>query len=427
MSNPYGHFFWQLREMQRTLDQLGPRLDVYSSIPDIITEQFDLLRSLEERFTLPTFHLDAIDGVREQLIASGSGINALTSLAETHATLFRHIEDSSGQVADLANRYSELAELARNPIESIVDSLVPFEALVNSIDLSGPLLDAAVQPVVAFERFVESQQALLESAASAFEVRNRLEFIEAAGGLLEDTSNAAELAILMARDLVPTPSPEDWEVNLYLGLAQAAEEVDFSDKEFSAEEFVEERCEAGIVDLGRRLVRLIYDLNTEAEREGEEDVFTPTNKSMHACMIIPTQVATEDRSFDFVVDQLYFLLYEGSGAAKRLISKWGEEHLDALWRLKHLRLGARHDLAHGDKQSISKKMKNIAAAFDALIGSSVPKIRRDWCRAQLALYEQLIEMLERLWFEDPADTDNSELLDGADDPKATPAARRSSR
>ena len=426
MSNPYDHFFWQLREIQRTLDQLAPRLEVYSSIPDALAKQFDLFRSLEERFTLPTFQLEAIDRVRDQLTASERWFDALTSLAETQAALFSRIEVSSAQLADLTTRFSALAELAKNPIESIVDSLVPFEALANSIGLSGSLLDAAVQPVVAFESFIEGQRARLESTASAFEMRNRLEFIDAAGRLLEDTSNAAELAILMTRDLTPTPFPEDWQVNLYLSLAQAADEVDLSDEEFSADEFVDERCEAGIVDRGRRLVRLIFDLNTEAEREGEELVFKPTNKSQHACMIVPTQVATDDRTFDFVVDQLYFLLYEGSGEASRLISKWGDEHLGALWRLKHLRLGARHDVAHGDKKSIAKKMKTIAAAFSALIGSTVPKLRRDWCRAQLALYEQLIEMLEALWFGDRTEADDSEPEDGADDPKATPADRPSS-
>ena len=83
-------------------------------------------------------------------------------------------------------------------------------------------------------------------------------------------------------------------------------------------------------------------------------------------------------------------------------------------------------MAHGDKRNIAKKMKNIADAFDALIGTTVPKLRRDWCRAQLALYEQLIEMLERLWFGDDDEVDNSEPADGADDPKATPPDRRSS-
>jgi len=187
-------------------------------------------------------------------------------------------------------------------------------------------------------------------------------------------------------------------VNLFASLSSSAEHLSFDDEDFSPAEFVSQSCEHQVVALGGRLVRLVYDLNTEAERDGRNAIFKPTNRGLFACMVIPTRIATEDSSFGIVVDHLYFLLYEGSGAAQRLTAQVTNETLGALWRLKHLRLGARHDLDHGSEAEASRKAVNVGEAFRGLIGATVPKSPKAWCEAQKVLYEQLVEMLERIWF-----------------------------
>jgi hypothetical protein len=117
------------------------------------------------------------------------------------------------------------------------------------------------------------------------------------------------------------------------------------------------------------------------------------------CGIIPTRVATDEQSFGEIVDQLYFLLYEGSGAASRLRERCSNDQLAALWRLKHLRTGVRHDVGHGGSKDVEKKNRQIGEAYKSLIAMVMPRSRPDWTRAQVALYGQLVEMLEFIWYE----------------------------
>ena len=403
--------------MQRALDLASPRLSARA-----IEDQISQFRSLEERFTLPTAYLEAIDRIRDSLLKSPA-LDSLALLATRQSEFFGKLQERQTEL--LNARFSEINELARRSMERIVESLIPVEALLDSMQMSEAVLDAALLPSSAYQAFADIQIELASSATSRIETANRLLFVDAAGELLEEMSKGIEFAVLIAKDLATTEIPVDWEVNLYAGLARKAEEVDFEAEGFEAEELVEGSCEAGVAHLGQRLVRLIYDLNTEAEREGKLPVFKPTTKSLYACMLISTQVATEDDSFHRIVDQLYFLLYEGSADAKRLIETWSAERLDALWRLKHLRLGARHDIDHGKRREIEGKTESIAEAFRKLIGSVIPKVRADWCRAQLALYNQLVEMLEHLWFNDAQEVDDSEPPAGADDTGASRLGRRS--
>ena len=150
--------------------------------------------------------------------------------------------------------------------------------------------------------------------------------------------------------------------------------------------------------MGARLVQLVYDLNLEAEREGEVPVFKPTTKTLMACAVIPSRVAFDSASFNEVTDHLFFLLYEGSGSAERLTARLDERRLNALWTLKHLRLGSRHDIDHGTEQDAEKKNRQVGEAYKRLVGSVAPRSRNEWMSAQVALYKELVEMLEQVWF-----------------------------
>jgi hypothetical protein len=398
MTTPYDHFFWQLREMQRALDLLSPQLlSAYNALPKAIEDQVAQLRMLEERFTLPTAYLDAIDRLQNDLLKNPA-LDSLALITARQSAFIEEIQASQSNIALLTKQSFELSELAARPAIRVREALIPIEALLSSTQLSDAALGAMLLPYSAYQTFAESQIGLAASAASKIATANRLLFADAAGELLEQMSKASELAVLMTKGISKSEFPAAWEVNLYAGLATRAEAVDFEDESFKAEEFVEGGCETGVARIGQRLVRLVYDLNTEAEREGRPPVFKPTTKSQYACMFIATRVATEDDSFYAIVDQLYFILYEGSADAQRLTATWGTDRLEALWLLKHLRRGARHDLAHGRDREIEQKIESVAEAFKKLIGAVIPKARADWCRAQLALYTQLVEMLEHLWF-----------------------------
>ena len=91
---------------------------------------------------------------------------------------------------------------------------------------------------------------------------------------------------------------------------------------------------------------------------------------------------------------MFFLLYEGSGTAKRLQPFASDRDLEPLWRVKHLRLEARHDVDHGtDSES---KHNKIGAAYIDLIGTPIITTPREWARAQLKLYTQLLGLLEHI-------------------------------
>ena len=405
----YDHYFWQLREIQRTLDRLQPQLDnMMKVIPSAVQAQLDQLRWIQESYTLPTEYLDAVTTIQKAL-QSSPVLDDLSLLTSSEGRFLREIGKRQEELQLLTERIAGAQDLIRLPAEWVVESLVPIEALLKSRDMSEQVLQAMTLPQLAYQSFAESQLELAATATSKSVRTNRLLFVDAAGQLLEDMTKGFELALLMEKSLSTSEVKPEWEVNVYAELAARAEDVDFEDEEFDAEAFVYESCEGKVTELGSRLIRLVYDLNTEAEREGRSPVFKPTTKNLYACGTIPICVATEDGTFNYVVDQLYFLLYEGSGSSNRLKKARSAKHFEALDRLRDLRLGGRHDVDHGKQKDIEKKNRNVGEAFYNLIGIVVPRDPLDWCRAQVALYQQLVDMLEKLWFGDD-EPENSEPL-----------------
>jgi len=303
----------------------------------------------------------------------------------------------------LSQEVLKIGDLPFDPPEQrIIESLVPIEALHNTVQLNDELLRIATLPQQAFQEFSSQQLKLAAVTTSDIARMNLLSIVDSAADLLDDMNSGLRLAVLMDRTFAKTVLPIDYpvpiKINLYIELKKDLDSIDLEDPEFDAEEAVADSNATQIAELGKQIIRLVYNLNTETERENRPTIFKPTSKTGLACSIIPTSIATNEESFNRQIDQLFFLLYEGSGSAKRLIEKKPAEHFEALWRVKHLRLSARHDIDHGSKSQIDKKHRNIAAAYTALIGSPVPRTGSDWCQAQVNLYAQLVEMLEDLWF-----------------------------
>jgi len=186
-------------------------------------------------------------------------------------------------------------------------------------------------------------------------------------------------------------------VNLFEELDAEIDAVDLENKETDVVVAIKGSSATWVVKIGSRLVQRVYEMNIEAERRGKKPIFKPTTKTMMIFHRVPSTVASEERVFLDVVDELYFLLYEGSGNGARLTEQFSSERLDALWLLKHLRLGARHDIDHGKPKDVSKKSKSVGEAYEDLIGVPVPKSKTDWQRAQKSLYEMLENMLNGLW------------------------------
>jgi hypothetical protein len=145
--------------------------------------------------------------------------------------------------------------------------------------------------------------------------------------------------------------------------------------------------------LGYSIVQRVYRINVLCEKIGRGPVFKPTSKTMFACGVIPSHIATTEESFNYLIDHLYFLIYEGSGSAKRLTTVTSDEDLQALWTLKHLRLAARHDVDHGHQAEIEAKQSKIREAFNSLGGKAMPSKPKDWQATQVKLYDKIDSML----------------------------------
>ena len=66
------------------------------------------------------------------------------------------------------------------------------------------------------------------------------------------------------------------------------------------------------------------------------------------------------------MDTLYFLIYEGSGNAKRLTELMTDEELTTVWWIKTLRTSIRHDVDHGDERKSKRKHLEIGEVYSAL-------------------------------------------------------------
>ena len=115
---------------------------------------------------------------------------------------------------------------------------------------------------------------------------------------------------------------------------------------------------------------------------------------MRACATIPSLIARSESEFYLLIDHLFFLLYEGSGTASRLIPILSESFLEPLWKVKHLRLAARHDINHGARRDVEKKRVKIRDTYISLIARPLPIKQGDWQKAQLQIYVEIDSMLQ---------------------------------
>jgi hypothetical protein len=75
------------------------------------------------------------------------------------------------------------------------------------------------------------------------------------------------------------------------------------------------------------------------------------------------------KGYGSLVDSIYKLIYEGSGACSRLPPPPPELSID----VKHLRTGLRHDVDHGGKQKAAAKRKEIGGLFEKYSGEKTPE------------------------------------------------------
>ncbi|MEO7797078.1 MAG: DUF262 domain-containing protein [Opitutaceae bacterium] len=136
-----------------------------------------------------------------------------------------------------------------------------------------------------------------------------------------------------------------------------------------------------------------YRANKVYSARHGEDLFKVTNESTNALVALDSP-ATNKQKYGDLVDGLYFLIYEGSGACKRL----GEPPPDFAMDIKFLRTALRHDVDHGDEKDIAKKMKRAGETFAKYSTKRTAEEcgEEELLAVQARLLSRCLEMLKKL-------------------------------
>ncbi len=390
-----GGMLQQLEEQQRIWEVLRPYQAIQSHIDEMnkVRQQWETVKGISllsasavEDYKL-SFSKDyrSIESTMKSLLHEPA--TELERLSERLSNIHR-LEDNYRRVIDTCNvDYVLPSQRVINSIAGIAAaySLSP-ESNLNLISLSNSL---------SYQSYVEEQLKLIDKDDPKIAVR-RAVVTELSGELYESSETAAGLGLSsFYEDSVPSVetisvrSPNLYRINnqhlAYLYRQTVRGDVDRS---------FYRSLPTQINQLGCSIVAIICSMNELSCRQGNEAIFKSTNKSMLACSIIPTTIATNSSSFAEIIDCLYFLVYEGSGTANRLVTVVGKDALAPLWWVKHLRLGFRHDIEHGNEREILDKFVAIGKAYMSLIGVEKPRSQKDWVQAQLVLYQHILLMLE---------------------------------
>lgn len=386
---------WQNRELERLLSQIRFNFSELTELPPSYFESIRAFEDLSRRFSFPPEYLSLAADIKKSLEISSLSAS-LPSIYQNNTPYLESFVTIRQKIANSFSSFEKASFIVRNISASINESLAGIEALTKRFSLEAADVAILLRAQDSFNNFASKKLTFNSNATQVFRENTALAISEAAR-LLPELAYVSELSVLMAPrkliNLINLPP-----VNLFEELDAEIEMVDFEDTETDIILAVKKSSVTRVVEIGGRVVQRVYEINTEAEHRGRQPVFKPTTKTMMAFHRVPSTVVSDEREFLDIVDELYFLLYEGSGDAKRLAEHFSSERLKALWLLKHLRLGARHDVNHGDTKEISKKLRSVGEAYEALIGVPVPKSKVDWQLAQKTLYEILENMLDDLWF-----------------------------
>jgi len=144
--------------------------------------------------------------------------------------------------------------------------------------------------------------------------------------------------------------------------------------------------------------RLVTLINRQREARGEEPIFKLTSRLVESLITLPNLIANSRQLLGDFIDCLNFVLYEGAGKDNlRFLGLISDDDAAPIWAIKHFRnYDLRHDVDHGKATQVTKKLKELAADYQSLIGIPVPRKRQDYRRVQLQLVKRIEQMLRRV-------------------------------
>ncbi len=419
---PYNPFdepsFRQMLDLQRQLDDLS---QLYPAVQEQLRLDEDLKAGIvysHEGLWRPEFpDMLGIDERNQEVVLLakkiGESLGSVSAVAEEikylqNSSLFDEMLTRQKALYDLQNQlgiHQDFMMLATERVESVLAATQAASQLLELPALFGDLTFAAIGQ---YQYFIAQQYKKLTRDSSLIAER-RLTVADFCGDLFETVSASIEIGSAIsekvgydeekkgveeAQTVVP---PSGTRRSIYSNTVQHLGFVFREAFEGDVELSFKGAFPPRIVYLGYAIIDHVYKINTLMERVRGFQVFKATTLTMRACGVISSRIASGEQDFCFLVDQLFFLLYEGAGGStNRLTDIADDAALNPLWTLKHLRLDARHDVDHGDIGEITKKHAKIRDAYTFLIGKAMPVTPSDWQATQLRLYEELERMLRAI-------------------------------
>ncbi len=343
--------FWQQRELERLLAQTRPTFDILNTLPRSFFDSMHQFEELSRKFSLPPSFLTVSDEIIRAMDSSNL-YSSLPAFSQVDHGVLRTFESLQQQMSSAFAAVKGIGSTLDSISKAMADSLVGSEALIGGLEFRPMDMAVLTRAHDSFEKFALGRLSISNTASDIFRA-NTLSAIAEVAQFLPDLAYTSELSVLMAAPVVAKLQGLP-RMNVFEEIDLELEWQDFQVPDLDIAGAVEGSSASKMLEVGGRLVRLVYEINVAAERSGEGNIFKPTTTTMYAFHVVPTTVASEESRFLEVVDALFFLLYEGSGDGSRLTSKINGQRLGALWLLKYLRLGARHDLDHGTDSGAKK-------------------------------------------------------------------------
>jgi len=404
-------WFRKLFEEQKRLDKL------FNPIPESVIQHQRLLdsinfkameyqRSILEQTNIRDYlsiagisndYLSMQQEIKNSLGSIGSLSKELEFLKES--TRFDSILTAQENLYRLQDQFTQASDLFELPSARIESVLAAAEATSRIFQPHDFFSDFTLSSVLEYQSFLDKQYKLIQYENEIIADR-RMQITGLSGGLFEIINASLDIGVALGgqkeHQNEEVINNEIFECGLYGHVNQHLGFV-YSDRySGEIETSFNQSIPARIPCLGYAITEQIYKINSICENNGQDQVFKPTSRTMRACATIPSLIARSETDFYFLIDCLFFLLYEGSGTASRLIPILNESFLEPLWKVKHLRLAARHDVDHGSRREVEKKRAKIRDTYVSLIAKPLPIKQGDWQKAQLQIYVELDLMLQKI-------------------------------
>lgn len=383
-------------------------LSPFSSIKDILP------RTLPSIMSVPYLFDGCLAGIKafkyKLDLCSFKAAECLPIIQSSLSTLARNI---SSVLPEIGTKISltELNALECETIKTIKSTSNSLDLELTSLRLADSVnaltsLRTAILPLVdhtlGSSSFLQEYVSLIRSQhqqiqKGAENIKAHLGIIELATDLVQKQisslvqyaeANTSELADVDEDNLVNATKSAIKYIPVYLGYTLR------NGSQYELETEFAKSMVARILESGSQLIENIEYINEVSMISGKEAVFKTTTKGYQAVHCVSTAFAVDSATFGYVVDSLYYLLYEGSGNATRLLEIINDEECIALWNIKHLRTDFRHDIEHGSGKNIQKKRKMIADAYCSICGLVRPRKQKDWVEAHWKLLSQTNDMLQ---------------------------------